>query len=96
VLIDKVKQKLGDWKNKSLSFAGRLQLIKSVLCSLQIYWASIFLIPCNVIEDIERLMNNFLWANDLNVKGKVRVKWTDVCRPKNQGGLGIKSLKIRN
>nr|GEV06485.1 hypothetical protein [Tanacetum cinerariifolium] len=30
-LIDKVKSRLFNWKNKSLSFAGRLQLIKSML-----------------------------------------------------------------
>nr|GEY53873.1 hypothetical protein [Tanacetum cinerariifolium] len=29
VLIEQVKNKIGDWKNKSLSFAGRLQLCKS-------------------------------------------------------------------
>ncbi|MFS7982467.1 putative RNA-directed DNA polymerase [Helianthus anomalus] len=36
-LIEKVKNKIHNWKNKSLSFAGRLQLISSVLNSLQVY-----------------------------------------------------------
>ncbi|GJX40548.1 RNA-directed DNA polymerase, eukaryota, reverse transcriptase zinc-binding domain protein, partial [Tanacetum coccineum] len=35
VLIDAVKNKINDWRNKSLSFAGRLQLISSILSSLQ-------------------------------------------------------------
>ncbi|GJR58949.1 RNA-directed DNA polymerase, eukaryota, reverse transcriptase zinc-binding domain protein [Tanacetum coccineum] len=36
-LVDKVRQKLSDWKNKSLSYAGRAQLIASVLGSMQVY-----------------------------------------------------------
>ncbi|GJS94844.1 hypothetical protein Tco_0801812 [Tanacetum coccineum] len=35
-LVDKVKSKVGDWKNKFLSYAGRVQLIGSVLGSMQV------------------------------------------------------------
>nr|GEU72212.1 RNA-directed DNA polymerase, eukaryota, reverse transcriptase zinc-binding domain protein [Tanacetum cinerariifolium] len=35
VLIDAVKNKINDWRNRSLSFARRLQLISSILSSLQ-------------------------------------------------------------
>ncbi|GJV22270.1 RNA-directed DNA polymerase, eukaryota, reverse transcriptase zinc-binding domain protein [Tanacetum coccineum] len=31
VLMDKIKKRVEDWRNKSLSFAGRLQIIASVL-----------------------------------------------------------------
>nr|GEV87688.1 hypothetical protein [Tanacetum cinerariifolium] len=41
-LIDKVQNRVNDWKNKSLSIAGRLQLIQSVLGSLNVFWASVF------------------------------------------------------
>ncbi|KAK1420027.1 hypothetical protein QVD17_29540 [Tagetes erecta] len=62
LLILKVKKRVNDWKNKYLSFAGRLQLINSVLSSMEVFWGSVFLLPGNVIEDIERIMNRFLWA----------------------------------
>ncbi|GJZ77263.1 hypothetical protein Tco_0641935 [Tanacetum coccineum] len=44
-LVEQAKNRIGDWKNKSLSFAGRLQLCTSVISSMQVYWASVLLIP---------------------------------------------------
>ncbi|GJR27547.1 hypothetical protein Tco_1103779 [Tanacetum coccineum] len=41
VLVEKARNRIGDWKNKSLSFAGRLQLCNSVIASMQVYWASV-------------------------------------------------------
>nr|GEV13563.1 RNA-directed DNA polymerase, eukaryota [Tanacetum cinerariifolium] len=61
VLIDKARKRILDWKNKSLSFAGRLQLIKSVISSMQVYWASMFILPVSISNDIEKLMRDFLW-----------------------------------
>lgn len=95
-LIDKVKARIGDWKNKFLSYAGRLQLITSVLSSLQVYWASVFTLPVNIIDEIEGLMRKFLWSQSDQARGKAKVNWEEVCKPKWQGGLGIKSLKDRN
>ncbi|GKD27094.1 putative reverse transcriptase domain, reverse transcriptase zinc-binding domain protein [Tanacetum coccineum] len=37
--IEKVQNCINDWKNKSLSIAGRIQLIQSVLGSMHIFWA---------------------------------------------------------
>ncbi|GKE09799.1 hypothetical protein Tco_1413350, partial [Tanacetum coccineum] len=52
-LVDRVQLRIQDWKNKSLSIAGRLQLIQSVLGSMHIYWASVFMLPTNVLHNIE-------------------------------------------
>ncbi|XP_023752887.1 uncharacterized protein LOC111901263 [Lactuca sativa] len=80
-LIEKIKMRVFNWKSKALSFAGRLQLINSVLTSIHVYWASIL---------------SFLWANGEIVKGKAKVKWNDICRPKAYGGLGVKNLRKWN
>ncbi|GKB36272.1 RNA-directed DNA polymerase, eukaryota, reverse transcriptase zinc-binding domain protein [Tanacetum coccineum] len=50
-LISKVKAKIGNWKNKTMSYAGRLQLIASVLSSMQNYWSSIFLLPKQILVE---------------------------------------------
>ncbi|XP_071727374.1 uncharacterized protein [Rutidosis leptorrhynchoides] len=59
-LVDKVRAKVGSWRNKKLSYAGRLQLIASVLSSMQIYWASVYMLPCCVIAEIEKVLKSFL------------------------------------
>ncbi|GJY33938.1 hypothetical protein Tco_0418407 [Tanacetum coccineum] len=53
ILVEKVQNRVGDWKNKSLSFA------------------------------------DYKW-------GKAKVAWADVCLPKKEGGLGLRSLEVFN
>ncbi|GKC98855.1 RNA-directed DNA polymerase, eukaryota, reverse transcriptase zinc-binding domain protein [Tanacetum coccineum] len=95
-LISKVKAKVSDWKNKFLSYAGRVQLIASVLSSMQNYWASVFLLPKQVIYEINKILKGFLWCQGELTKGKAKVSWEYVCKPKNQGGLGLKNLGVWN
>ncbi|KAL0299864.1 UNVERIFIED_CONTAM: hypothetical protein Sangu_3150300 [Sesamum angustifolium] len=42
------------WESIQLSFAGRIQLIKSVLMSLNVYWAMAFILPKGVIREVEK------------------------------------------
>ncbi|GJW01841.1 RNA-directed DNA polymerase, eukaryota, reverse transcriptase zinc-binding domain protein [Tanacetum coccineum] len=82
--IGKLPNKVKNWKNKSLSYAGRLQLIVVVLESIHVYWASIFLLPITVINEINKLLKGFLWNQGDTTKGKAKVAWTNLCRPKDQ------------
>ncbi|XP_052627262.1 uncharacterized protein LOC128133760 [Lactuca sativa] len=95
-LVDKVRKRIGDWKNKFLSYAGRLQLISSILFSLPVYWASSMLIPISTIKEIEKMMKNFLWNHDETKKGRAKVAWSSICKPVNKGGLGLRSLRVWN
>nr|KAJ0221381.1 hypothetical protein LSAT_V11C200050580 [Lactuca sativa] len=95
-IIDKVKNRVNDWKNKSLSYAGRLQLISVVLASLPVYWASVVLLPKGIIKEVEKIMRNFLWSSGQSRKGVAKVSWNEICKPKMHGGLGLKNLKEWN
>ncbi|GJZ76828.1 putative RNA-directed DNA polymerase [Tanacetum coccineum] len=95
-LIDKVISRTNDWKNKSLSIAGRLQLIQSVISSMHVFWASVFILPSRVLLDIEQIMRGFLWCQGSIRKGKAKVAWEVVCLPKGEGGLGIRRLDLFN
>ncbi|GJT19110.1 hypothetical protein Tco_0877816 [Tanacetum coccineum] len=93
ILVEKARNRIGDWKNKSLSFAGRLQLCKPVISSMQVYWASILVIPKGITSDIQQLTCGFLWCNGDYKRGKVKVAWESICLPKSEGGHGLRSLE---
>ncbi|KAK4384289.1 hypothetical protein Sango_3075800 [Sesamum angolense] len=60
-LIDKVDTRLAGWNHQNLPYAGRLQLIKSVLSTLHTYWASVLILPKGVLKLLEKKMRTFLW-----------------------------------
>ncbi|GJY67828.1 hypothetical protein Tco_0470810 [Tanacetum coccineum] len=96
ILVIKARNRIRDWKNKSLSFAGRLQLCNSVISSMQVYWASVLSIPFGIIDDIQQLIRGFLWCNGEYKRGKSKVSWDVICLPKSKGGLSIRCLKVFN
>ncbi|GJX68842.1 putative reverse transcriptase domain, reverse transcriptase zinc-binding domain protein [Tanacetum coccineum] len=75
--------------------AGRLQLIRSVLSSMHIYWASMFILPSRVLLDIEQIIRRFLWSHGSMKKGRAKVAWDVVCL-KDEGGLGVRRLDTFN
>nr|GEU32561.1 hypothetical protein [Tanacetum cinerariifolium] len=95
-LIEKVQHHVDDWKNKSLLIAGRLQLVSSVISSLHVFWASVFMLPTRILLDIEQIMRGFLWCQGKMCSGKAKVAWEVVCLPKDEGGLGIRRLESFN
>ncbi|GKB07533.1 RNA-directed DNA polymerase, eukaryota, reverse transcriptase zinc-binding domain protein [Tanacetum coccineum] len=42
--------------------------------------------------DIYRLLKGFLWCQGDLSRGKAKVAWKNICKPKNQSGLGIRDL----
>ncbi|KAJ9536053.1 hypothetical protein OSB04_un000779 [Centaurea solstitialis] len=96
-VIEKVKKKLNSWRAKSISFGGRLTLVKSVLGSLSLYFFSLFRAPSGVIRELESIRNRFFWGKGENGKGNlVWVKWEKVISPFELGGLNIGDLLSMN
>ncbi|GKB65855.1 reverse transcriptase domain, reverse transcriptase zinc-binding domain protein, partial [Tanacetum coccineum] len=83
---------VNDWRNKFLSLAGHLQLIRSVLSSMHIYWAFVFILPTRIVHELEQLMRGFLWRQGEIKKEKAKVAWDSICMPKHEGGLGIRRI----
>ncbi|KAG7579308.1 Reverse transcriptase domain [Arabidopsis thaliana x Arabidopsis arenosa] len=95
-LIEQIKRKISSWTARYLSFAGRLNLISSVIWSLCNFWLSAFRLPRECIQEIDKICSSFLWSGpDLNSR-KAKVAWDDICKPKSEGGLGLRSLKEAN
>ncbi|GKC29824.1 RNA-directed DNA polymerase, eukaryota, reverse transcriptase zinc-binding domain protein [Tanacetum coccineum] len=95
-LLDKVECRINNWKNRCLSYAGRLLLVALVLESIHVYWASVFLLPHGVIKDINKLLKGFLWNHADGSKGRAKVAWKNVCNAKQKEGMGLKDLYVWN
>ena len=95
-LLDKIIARIQSWTSRSLSFAGRLQLISSVLYSIQTYWCNMFIIPKITCYKIEQIFNGFfLSGKDVNAQ-RAKVGWKSLCCPKEEGVLGLRRIKDWN
>jgi hypothetical protein len=81
---------------KHLSYGGRLILINSVLSSLPMFMMSLFEIPKGVFKKLDLYRSRFFRQGDTDKKKYRLAKWDIMCRPKDQGGLGIIDLEIQN
>ncbi|XP_021736140.1 uncharacterized protein LOC110702693 [Chenopodium quinoa] len=58
-LVDKVTARINGWSAMHLSYAGRLQLVKSVVFGIQTYWAQIFVLPKKILKEMENIFRVF-------------------------------------
>ncbi|GAV88569.1 hypothetical protein CFOL_v3_31991 [Cephalotus follicularis] len=88
-LIMKMADKIQAWTNKCLSFSGRLQHIQATLSGLHNFWIINAVLPKSTLKDCENIMHNYLWAGSGGRK-RSKVSWSLVCKPKEEGGLGLR------
>lgn len=96
VLLQQIKGKFSSWSSKSLSFAGRLLLIKMVIAGINTFWCSTFILSKACVKKINSLCSVFLWKGDIESHNTARVSWEAVTKSKKEGGLGIKDLSLWN
>jgi hypothetical protein len=91
-ILEKLERRLAGWKRCYLSKGGRINLLKSTLLSLPTYFLSLFTIPVNVANQIEKIQHNFLWGGMVDYFKHHLVDWNTVCSPIAQGGLGVRKI----
>ncbi|KAL0320490.1 UNVERIFIED_CONTAM: hypothetical protein Sradi_5310500 [Sesamum radiatum] len=94
-LLQKIDKRIGAWVGIPLSFAARVQLIKSVLMAFNVYWGSTFILPKGVIRQIDKRLRTFQWKGTM-ATGYAKVAWRDVCLPTEEGGQGIRDIQALN
>ena len=61
--INQAKSK-ASWKRLYLSKGGKVTLLKSTLSTLTTYYLSLFPIPVDIANHIEKLQREFLWGDE--------------------------------
>ncbi|XP_024007996.1 uncharacterized protein LOC112083994 [Eutrema salsugineum] len=95
-LLQQIKGKISSWSVKTLSFAGRLQLLNTVIAGITNFWCSNFVLPKLCIRKINSLCSAFLWKGTVEGHHTARISWDQVTMQKSEGGLSIRNLYVWN
>ena len=90
-VLEKVASRLSGWKKQTLSLAGRVTMTKAVLSSIPIHSMSTISLPVSTLKKLDSLSRSFVLGS-----GQHLVSWDKVCRPKSDGGLGIRGSRDMN
>ncbi|CAL1403425.1 unnamed protein product [Linum trigynum] len=94
ILVENITKRVKSWRERKLTYAGRLQLVNSVLLGVVQYWMQLFVLPKKALKRIQQVSSQFLWhGTDV---GRAKVAWESVALPKKEGGLGVKDLLAWN
>ncbi|KAL0742100.1 hypothetical protein Bca4012_083613 [Brassica carinata] len=91
--LEKITSKLHSWTVKTLTFAGKVKLIYSVIYGMVNFWSSVFVLPKRFYQKVDSLCSAFLWKNSTASASAARVSWSSICTPKEEGGLGLRTLE---
>lgn len=94
--MDKVRKKLSGWKGRKLYMAGRVTMAQSCLLSFPPYVLQATLISIATCNEIEKICRDFILCSDANNRKIHLMSWEMTCKPKDQGGLGFRSLRMLN
>ena len=79
-----------------LLYGDRLVLVNSVLTSLPMFMLSFLEIPKEVRNRLDVYRSRFFWQSDENKRKYRLTQWNIICRPKDQEGLGVEVLELKN
>ncbi|MCI08605.1 RNA-directed DNA polymerase (Reverse transcriptase), partial [Trifolium medium] len=95
-MLNIIRGRLGSWGNKYVSLGGRIVLINAVLSAIPIFYLSFMKMPVKVWKEVVKIQRKFLWGGLSKKNRTCWVKWDDICKSKQEGGLGIRDLRLVN
>jgi len=95
-VVRKIEARLSSWKGRFLSMAGRICLLKLVFTAIPLFYLSIFKASITVCNNISSIQRKFLWDWGRQNKSISWVSWDNVCKPLEEGGVGVKEIRNFN
>ncbi|GAA0161541.1 reverse transcriptase [Lithospermum erythrorhizon] len=91
-LFDKICNKINTWQMRHLSLGGRVELIRSSIFGIQIFWCISIPLPKYVVKEVEKRVKRFLWIGKGEGPYMAKVSWDTAYLPLMEGGLGFKDM----
>lgn len=98
-VADRFLTKFSGYKANTLSHAARLELIRSVLSSIPVYYMSNILFSKKLIAKLTSIIRTFWWTGIRegdSSKSLCLRAWKNICTSKDEGCLGIRNLQAMN
>lgn len=95
-IVDKIQTKLSAWKGSLLTIMGRVQLINAVISSMLTYSFHVYKWPPSLLHEVAKCMRNFIWSGNWDQRKLCTVAWSQVCKPRAEGGLSVKDPSTVN
>ncbi|XP_074301464.1 uncharacterized protein LOC141632856 [Silene latifolia] len=80
----------------TLSYAGKLQIIHSVIFGFRNFWCSSLFLPRHICKTITKLSKGLFWGCMDGHQRLVFKSWENICSPKTEGGFQIKNFSSWN
>ncbi|CAL1384739.1 unnamed protein product [Linum trigynum] len=95
-LEEKLLERLQGWKRRTLSWAAKEVLIKSVALALPLHVMSCFKLPLSLCRLLDKHVARFWWSVE-EEQSKIRwVSWRNLCKSKHDGGMGFSRFEHFN
>ncbi|XP_060177768.1 uncharacterized protein LOC132607701 [Lycium barbarum] len=92
-LLEKMLGRISSWTTKFLSYSSKVQLIKNVLFSIQVFWSQLFVLPSKIVKMIEATCRRILWTGGTKISKKALLAWDKICLTLTAGGLNILDIR---
>ena len=90
-IVDKLNKVCNLWYNRTLSLAGRILVVNTLMASLFVYKMSVLLdLTKEQLRQVNGIIHNFLW------KGKrARIAMNTLCKDRKDGGLKLVDISAK-
>ncbi|PON39525.1 hypothetical protein PanWU01x14_304160, partial [Parasponia andersonii] len=96
-ILKKLEERLTGWKEKVLSRAGRLTLIKSMSLAIPLYTMQFVSVSLSICNKVDALIRKLWWGSNANGNRSLCLKsWDSLCKPKAVGGIGLRHCHDMN
>ncbi|XP_010523251.1 PREDICTED: uncharacterized protein LOC104801631, partial [Tarenaya hassleriana] len=75
------------------SLPREIQLVISVIYGMINAWSMTFVLLKFILKEIDSLCSRFIWQHAWDHSPSYRVSWTVICKPKKEGGVGIRMIE---
>ena len=95
-MMGRVREKAEPWRGRFASKGSKSVLIGACLSSIPSFIMGMYSLPEGVHAACDKELSCFFWQDPTGKQKYHMVKWSDMCAPKDFGGIGILASRKMN